>query len=175
MNDDESEIAGNTVLAERRICASQINLPVSHKVFHHLTQIEAHSRFYAEANVHRYAVEGVGNQCLATVLQRVRSVYKLHVDKPVMVSTFRLLVYDGIEQLVIYCTFLVSMVYINKVGSILGDALVSLNVRDNLIIVVQRFGADVMAAYLYGPNPHIHNEKQYPANEHRTPSSGEEF
>ena len=34
----------------------------SHKVFHHLTQIEAHSRFYAEANVHRYVCVGSGHK-----------------------------------------------------------------------------------------------------------------
>ena len=80
--------------------------------------------------------------------------------------TFRLLVDDGVEQLVVYGAFLACMVYIDQVGSILWDALVGLYVRDNLIIVVQGFGADVMAAYLYGPNPYIHNEEQYPANPH---------
>ena len=40
------------------------------------------------------------------------------------------------------------MVYIDKVGGVLGNALVGLDVGDNLIIVVQRFGADIMAAYL---------------------------
>ena len=42
------------------------------------------------------------------------------------------------------------MVYIDKVGGVLGNALVGLDVGDNLIIVVQRFGADIMAAYLHG-------------------------
>ena len=117
MDDDETEIARNAVLAQRWIGAFQIYLPACHKIFHHLAQIEAHPRLYAEANVHRHAVEGIGNQCLATVLQRIRCVNKLHVDKPVMVSTFRLLVDDGVEQLVIYGTFLVGVVHINQVGS----------------------------------------------------------
>ena len=125
--------------------------------------------------MHGYAVEGVGNQGLAVVLQRVRCVNKLHVDKPVMVSTFRLLVDDGVEQLVIYGTFLVGVVHINQVGSVLRDALVGLDVGDNLIIIIQRFGADIMAAYLDGVDPYIHHQEQDSANKHRTPSSCEEF
>ena len=171
MNDDESEIARNSVFAQRRIGALQIYLSVCYQIFHYLAQIETHPRLYAEANVHGYAVEGVGNQGLAVVLQRVRSVNKLHVDKPVMVSTFRLLVDDGVEQLVIYGTFLVGVVHINQVGSVLRDALVGLDVGDNLIIIIQRFGADIMAAYLHGFHPHVHHQEQDSANEHRTPST----
>ena len=125
--------------------------------------------------MHGYAVEGIGNQGIASVLQRVRSVYILHIDKPVVVSTFRLLVDDGVEQLVVYGAFLVGMVYIDKVGGVLRDALVCLDVGDNLIIVIQRFCADIMAAYLHGSNPNIHHQKQDSANKHRTPSSCEKL
>ena len=102
--DYEAEIARNSVFAQRRIGALQIYLSVCYQIFHYLSQIETHPRLYAETNVHGYAVEGVGNQGLAVVLQRIRCVNKLHVDKPVMVCTFRLLVDDGVEQLVIYGT-----------------------------------------------------------------------
>ena len=88
-----------------------------------------------------------------------------------MVSTFRLLVDDGVEQLVIYGTFLVGVVHINQVGSVFRDALVGLDVGDNLIIIIQRFGADIMAAYLHGFHPHVHHQEQDSANEHRTPST----
>lgn len=139
MDDDESEIARNTVFAERRIGAGQINFSVSHKVFHHLPQVETHPGLYAETNAHRNAVEGVGYQGIKSVLQRVWRIGKLHVDKPVVVSTFRLLVDDGVEQFVVYGAFLVGMVYIDKVGGVLGDTLVCLDVGYNLIVVIQSF------------------------------------
>ena len=63
------------------------------------------------------------------------------------------------------------MVYIDKVGGVLGNALVGLDVGDNLIIVVQRFGADIMAAYLHGSHPYIHHQEQDAAYEHRTPDT----
>jgi hypothetical protein len=74
-----------------------------------------------------------------------------------MIGTLGLLVDYGIEQFVVYGAFLVSMVYIDKVGRVLRYALVGLDVGDNLIIVIQRFGADIMASYLHGPNPYIHH------------------
>ena len=92
-----------------------------------------------------------------------------------MVSTFGLLVDDGIEQLVIHRTFLVGMVHINQIGCVLGDALVGLDIGDNLIILIQRFGTDVMMADLDGADPYIHHQEQDSAYEHRTPSSCEEF
>lgn len=92
-----------------------------------------------------------------------------------MIGTFRLLVDDGIEQFVVYGAFLVGMVYIDKIGGVLGDAFVGFDVGDNLIIVIQRFGADIMASYLHGPNPYIHHQEQDSANEHRTPSSSEKL
>ena len=39
MNDDESEIARDSVFAKRRIGALQIYLLACHKIFHHLSQI----------------------------------------------------------------------------------------------------------------------------------------
>ena len=39
-----------------------------------------------------------------------------------MIGTLGLLVDDGIEQLVVYDAFLVGMVYIDKIGGVLGDA-----------------------------------------------------
>ena len=120
VDDDEAEIARNAILAKRRIGASQIHLPAGHKVFYHLSQIEAHPGLNAETYAHGYTVEGVGNQGLATVLQRVRSICKFQIDKPVMVSTLGLLVDDGIEQLVVHRTFLVGMVHINQVDAYLG-------------------------------------------------------
>ena len=39
------------------------------------------------------------------------------------------------------------MVDIDKVGSVFRDAPIGFDVGDDLIIVVQRFGADVMVAY----------------------------
>jgi hypothetical protein len=59
-----------------------------------------------------------------------------------MVCTFRLLVDDGVEQLVVYGAFLAGVVYINQIGSVLGNALIGLDVGDNLIIIIQRLGAD---------------------------------
>ena len=73
---------GISVFAQRRIGALQIYLSVCYQIFHYLSQIETHPRLYAETNVNGYAVEGVGNQSLAVVLQRIRCVNKLHVDKP---------------------------------------------------------------------------------------------
>ena len=175
VDDDEAEVARYSVFAKRRIGTSQIYLPASHQVFYHLSQIEAHPRLNAETYAHGYTVEGVGNQGLATVLQRVRSISKFQIDKPVMVSTFGLLVDDGIEQLVIHRTFLVGMVHINQIGSVLGDALVGLDIGDNLIILIQRFGTDVMMADLDGVDPYIHHQEQDSANKHRAPSSCEEF
>ena len=92
-----------------------------------------------------------------------------------MIGTLGLLVDDGIEQFVVYGAFLVGMVYIDKIGCLLGDAFVGFDVGDNLIIVIQRFGADIMASYLHGPNPYIHHQEQDSANEHRTPSSSEKL
>ena len=175
VDDDEAEIARNSVFAERRIGASQIHLPAGHQVFYHLSQIETHPKLNAETYAHGYTVEGVGNQSLATVLQCVRSISKFQIDKPVMVSTLGLLVDDGIEQLVIHRTFLLGMVHINQIGSVLGDALVGLDIGDNLIILIQRFGTDVMMADLDGADPYIHHQEQDSANKHRTPSSCEEF
>ena len=86
--------------------------------------------------MHRYAVKRVGHKGFAAVFQCVWCIGKLHVDKPVMVSTLGLLVDDGIEQLVIHRTFLAGMVYINQVGSVFGDALVGLDIGDNLIIII---------------------------------------
>lgn len=67
------------------------------------------------------------------------------------------------------------MVYIDKVGGVLRDAHVCLDVGYNLIVVIQRFCSDIMVAYLHGSNPYIHHQKQDSANKHRTPSSREEF
>ena len=92
-----------------------------------------------------------------------------------MVSTFRLLVDDRIEQFVIHRAFLVGMVHINQIGCILRDALIGLDVGDNLIIVVQRFGTDVMNANLDSANPYIHHQEQNTANKHRTPSTCEKL
>ena len=92
-----------------------------------------------------------------------------------MIGSFRLLVDDGIEQFVIYSTFLAGMIYIYKVGRVLGNAFVGLDIGDNLIIDIQRFGTDIMSAYLHGSHPYIHHQEQDSANEHRTPSSCEEF
>ena len=50
-----------------------------------------------------------------------------------MIGTLGLLVDDGIEQFVIYSTFLAGMIYIYKVGRILGNAFVGLDIGDNLI------------------------------------------
>jgi hypothetical protein len=61
VDDDEAEIARNSVFAERRIGTSQIYLPACHQVFYHLSQIEAHPRLNAETYAHGYTVEGVGN------------------------------------------------------------------------------------------------------------------
>lgn len=94
-----------------------------------------------------------------------------------MIGTFRLLVGDRVEQSSLSSTApsLLAWFYIDKVGGVLGDALVCLDVGDNLIIVIQWFGADVVVAYLYGTNPHVHHQEQNTANKHRTPSSCKEL
>ena len=94
-----------------------------------------------------------------------------------MIGTFRLLVGDRVEQSSLSSTApsLLAWFYIDKVGGVLGDALVCLDVGDNLIIVIKRFGADIMAAYLHGTNQHIHHQKHDSANEHCTPSSCEKL
>ena len=67
------------------------------------------------------------------------------------------------------------MVDIDKIGCVFGNAHVGFDVGDNLIIVIKRFGADVVVAYLYGTNPHVHRQEQNTANKHRTPSSCKEL
>ena len=44
-----------------------------------MSQIEAHPGLNAETYAHGYTVEGVWNQGLATVLQRVRSICKFQI------------------------------------------------------------------------------------------------
>ena len=51
--------------------------------------------------------------------------------------------------------FLAGMVYINQVGSVFGDALIGLDIGDNLIIIIQRFGANIMATYLHCSHTYI--------------------
>lgn len=48
-----------------------------------------------------------------------------------MIGTLGLLVDDGIEQFVVYGAFLVGMVYIDKIGGVLGDALVGFDVGES--------------------------------------------
>ena len=67
------------------------------------------------------------------------------------------------------------MVYIDKIGSVLGDVFVGFDVGDNLIIVVQWFGANVLATYLHGTYPYIHHQEQDSANEHCAPASCEKL
>ena len=48
VNDNKAEIARNVILAQRGVRTGNIHLSAGHKVFNHLSQIEAHPRFYAE-------------------------------------------------------------------------------------------------------------------------------
>ena len=96
MNDDESEVAGDALAAERGIGAGEIEFSICHQVFYDLAEIEADTRLYPEAYAQTDAEECAWNECFGGIFQCVRGIGKFDVKQPVMIGPFWLLVDDGI-------------------------------------------------------------------------------
>ena len=153
----------------------QRKMSVGNLVFYNLPQIEIDERLHAETEMKVQTVKGTGDKFIELIATLIGHILIVGMQKPVMVSAQRVLVDNGVKDLLLHIILSRELAHINDIGCELVYGVIGLDIGKYVVVIAYVPAFDIRASDFLGIVPDIHYHTDDARQQHGNPTAIEEL